>query len=67
MNLDAADLHTDDLDVKRSKWDTREPLSSFPTLEEVMSFSVESIWYERPLGYYQMAHWHWDRRKYINS
>jgi hypothetical protein len=38
-----------------------------PTPEEAMKFAVETIWYERPLGYHQVASWQWDRVKEIDE
>jgi len=66
MNIEAAKSHSDDVDAEGSKWDTWEPRVKLPTFEEAMRFSVESIWFEQPLGYHQVAHWHWNRRRDID-
>lgn len=37
------------------------PLAELPDLETAKSFAVETIWAERPLGYYQTERWHQDK------
>jgi hypothetical protein len=44
----------------RDDWDGRH-VARLPDQEEAMKFAVESIWYDKPLGYHQVPHWHWDR------
>jgi len=67
MNNETAKLHADDPDTEGDSWGTWEPKVRLPTQEAAMRFSVESIWYERPWGYHQVAHWHWGRRKEIDQ
>jgi len=38
----------------------RERNGNLPSPEEAIKFSVESVYYERPLGYYQAARWQKD-------
>lgn len=35
--------------------------SRFPTTEEAVRFSVETVWGERPLGYHQVMRWNSER------
>lgn len=37
-----------------------------PSVEEAKRFSVETIWYDRPLGYHQVPHWWWERVEEID-
>lgn len=47
----------------REEWE----VVRLPSPEEAMKFAVETIWYERPLGYHQVASWQWERVKEIDE
>ncbi|KAG9240111.1 hypothetical protein BJ878DRAFT_401733, partial [Calycina marina] len=67
MNIEAINDHADEEDGEGREWITWEPRVKLPTPEEAMRFSVETMWYERPLGYHQVAHWHLERKKEIDQ
>ncbi|KAF8856874.1 hypothetical protein BDZ45DRAFT_691357 [Acephala macrosclerotiorum] len=41
--------------------DRGKPAARLPSLEVAKTFSVESIWYDKPLGYHQVQRWQQDR------
>jgi hypothetical protein len=48
---------------------TKERLETvrLPTPDQAMRFSVETMWYDKPLGYHQVASWNLDRIKEIDA
>jgi hypothetical protein len=34
------------------------PAANLPSIEVAKTFSVESLWYDEPLGYHQIERWH---------
>lgn len=40
---------------------------NLPTQEEAMKFAVETIWYDKPLGYHQVGLWQVDRLEEVNK
>ncbi len=44
-----------------------EPAASLPSKEVAMTFSVETIWYDTPLGYHQVARWQADKMKEVEK
>ena len=61
MNNEAASVHGGDGDTEGRNWGNGSDKARLPTVEEAMKFSVETIWYDQPLGYHQVGEWHWDR------
>lgn len=37
------------------------PPAKFPSQDVAMTFAVETIWYDKPLGYHQIARWQSDK------
>ena len=63
MNIEAAKTNTlapENGDTGLESWNRWE-VARIPPPSEAMKFSVESIWYNRPLGYHQTSSWFGDR------
>lgn len=46
--------------------DLGRPAARFPTLEVARTFSVETVWYDKPLGYHQVIRWQSDKIEQID-
>jgi len=44
-----------------------EPAANLPSKDVAMTFAVETIWYDKPLGYHQVARWQADRMKEVET
>jgi hypothetical protein len=42
-------------------------LVKLPTQEEAMKFAVETLWYDRPLGYHQVASWQREHAEEVDA
>jgi len=38
-----------------------------PSPEAAMTFSVESVWYDKPLGYHRVQRWHSDKMDEVDK